>query len=71
MYRDDVTWIKGNHLFQFGAMYLRANDTHNRNDNGQSINTFEQYLVGDGNGTNLANLGIDMTELRPCWHHWR
>src|SRR5579872_7345334 len=35
MYRDDVTWIKGNHLFQFGAMYLRANDTHNRNDNGQ------------------------------------
>lgn len=66
MYRDDVTWIKGNHLFQFGAMYLRANDTHNRNDNGQSINTFEQYLIGDGNGTNLADLGIDMTGNVPA-----
>jgi len=66
MYRDDVTWIKGNHLFQFGAMYLRANDTHNRNDNGQSINTFEQYLVGDGNGTNLADLGINMAGFVPA-----
>ena len=66
MYRDDVTWIKGNHLFQFGGMYVRANDTHNRNDNGQSINTFEQYLVGDGNGTNLADLGINMAGYVPA-----
>ena len=66
MFRDDVTWIKGNHLFQLGGMYLRANDTHNRNDNGESINTFEQYLVGDGNGTTLAGLGIDMTGNVPA-----
>ncbi|MGB6624201.1 MAG: carboxypeptidase-like regulatory domain-containing protein [Candidatus Acidiferrales bacterium] len=43
MYRDDVTWIKGNHLFQMGGTYQRNNDTHQRNDNGQGINTFEQY----------------------------
>ncbi|MGH9454574.1 MAG: carboxypeptidase-like regulatory domain-containing protein, partial [Terriglobia bacterium] len=49
MYRDDVTWIKGNHLFQLGGSYLHNNDTHLRNDNGQSINTFEQYLIGAGN----------------------
>ncbi|HLW82005.1 MAG TPA: carboxypeptidase-like regulatory domain-containing protein [Candidatus Acidoferrales bacterium] len=54
MYRDDLTWVKGNHLFQFGGMYLRANDTHNRNDNGQSINTFEQYLIGEGITTDLS-----------------
>lgn len=66
MYRDDVTWIKGNHLFQFGGMYMRAKDTHNRNDNGQSINTFEQYLIGDGNGVNLADLGVKMTGYVPA-----
>ncbi len=60
MYRDDVTWIKGNHLFQFGGTYLRANDTHNRNDNGQSINTFEQYIIGDGAGTDLTGLNVNI-----------
>lgn len=58
LYRDDVTWIRGNHLFQFGGSYLRANDTHNRNDNGESINTFEQYLVGAGTGASLGGYGI-------------
>jgi len=60
MYRDDVTWIKGNHLFQMGGMYLRANDTHLRNDNGQSINTFEQYIIGDGTGTDLTGLNVNI-----------
>ena len=66
MFRDDVTWIKGNHLFQFGGTYQRNNDTHSRNDNGGSINTFEQYLIGDGNGASLAGFGIDMTGLVPA-----
>ncbi|HEV2103292.1 MAG TPA: carboxypeptidase-like regulatory domain-containing protein [Candidatus Acidoferrum sp.] len=63
MYRDDVTWIKGNHLFQFGGNYLRANDTHNRNDNGQSINTFAQYLIGDGFGTDLTTLNMSFPNM--------
>lgn len=58
LYRDDITWIKGNHLFQFGGSYLRANDTHNRNDNGEAINTFEQYIIGDGTGSSLSGFGI-------------
>ncbi|HKV77060.1 MAG TPA: carboxypeptidase-like regulatory domain-containing protein, partial [Candidatus Sulfotelmatobacter sp.] len=60
MYRDDVTWIKGNHLFQFGGSYLHNNDTHLRNDNGQSINTFEQYIIGDGFTTNLTDLNVNI-----------
>jgi hypothetical protein len=67
LYRDDVTWIKGNHLFQFGGSYLRANDTHNRNDNGESINTFEQYLVGAGNGASLSGYGISMSGYIPSF----
>jgi len=63
LFRDDVTWIKGNHLFQFGGSYLRANDTHNRNDNGESINTFEEYLVGAGNSASLAS--FDITGVSP------
>lgn len=66
LYRDDLTLIKGNHLFQFGGAYLRNNDTHKRNDNGESINTYEQYLVGDGNGTPLSGLGIAMGPYTPA-----
>ncbi|HEV2224034.1 MAG TPA: carboxypeptidase-like regulatory domain-containing protein [Candidatus Acidoferrales bacterium] len=66
MYRDDLTWIKGNHLFQFGGMYLRANDTHNRNDNGGNINSWEQYIIGDGNSTSLGALGVDMAGYVPA-----
>lgn len=58
LYRDDLTWVKGNHLFQFGGLYQRNNDTHKRNDNGESINTYEQYLLGEGNGVGLSSLGI-------------
>jgi hypothetical protein len=65
MYRDDLTWIKGNHLIQIGGMYLRNVDTHKRNDNGQSINTYEQYLIGEGNGVSLSSLGISMAGYVP------
>lgn len=65
MYRDDLTWVKGSHLFQFGGMYLRNVDTHKRNDNGQGINTYEQYLIGEGNGVGLSSVGIDMTGYFP------
>lgn len=66
MYRDDLTWIKGSHTIQFGGMYLRNNDTHKRNDNGGSINTYEQYLIGEGNGTPLSSLGISMSGYVPA-----
>lgn len=66
MIGDDVSWLKGNHLFQFGGSYLRNNDTHNRNDNGESINTFEQYLVGTGFSTPLGNYATDLSAVTPA-----
>jgi len=65
MYRDDLTWVRGSHLLQFGGMYLRNNDTHKRNDNGGSINTYEQYIVGAG-PVSLGGLGIDMSGYVPA-----
>lgn len=37
MIRDDVSWLKGNHLLQFGFLYQRNYLQHRRNDNGGSI----------------------------------
>jgi hypothetical protein len=65
MYRDDVSWSKGSHLFQFGAMYLRNVDTHKRNDNGGSINTFEQYLIGEGGAASLGGQNISLAGYNP------
>ena len=42
MIKDDVTWIKGNHLIQFGGMYQRNYDYHMRTDNGQGINNADR-----------------------------
>ncbi len=44
--RDDVTWIRGNHLFQFGGTYQRNWDYHQRNDNGQGIMNSIVYQIG-------------------------
>jgi Carboxypeptidase regulatory-like domain/TonB dependent receptor len=62
MYRDDVSWLKGNHLFQLGGSYRRNNDTHTRNDSGSGI-TFEQYIIGGG--APLISYNIDMTPYIP------
>lgn len=64
-FRDDLTWIKGNHLFQFGGLYERSWEQHQRTDNGGSIDIFEQYLVGLGNSTSLSSAGIDMGPSTP------
>lgn len=37
MFRDDVSWLHGNHLFQFGVLYQRNYLQHRRNDNGGTI----------------------------------
>jgi hypothetical protein len=66
MVRDDVTWVKGNHLFQFGGQYLLNNLTHRRNDNGETVNTFQQYLIGLGNGVSLGSVGINMANYIPA-----
>jgi len=43
--RDDVSWVKGNHLIQFGGLYQKNFDYHNRTDNGLSINNQIVYQI--------------------------
>jgi hypothetical protein len=50
MFKDDVVKIVGNHLFSFGGTYQRNFDYHERNDNGQGINTSPVYQIGSGSG---------------------
>ena len=65
MLRDDVSWVRGSHYFQFGGTYQRNVDAHKRNDNGGSINTYEQYLIGEGNSVGLSSVGVDMSGYVP------
>ena len=47
--RDDLTYLKGNHLFGFGGSYQRNFDYHSRSDNGAGVNnslTYEVYNAG-------------------------
>ena len=48
--KDDVTKIKGSHVITFGGQYQRNFDYHERNDNGQGINTSPVYQIGANSG---------------------
>src|SRR5271157_457249 len=52
--RDDLTHIKGNHLFGFGGSYQRNFDYHSRSDNGAGINNQVSYL-STSSGFNWAS----------------
>ncbi|HLH39215.1 MAG TPA: carboxypeptidase-like regulatory domain-containing protein [Bryobacteraceae bacterium] len=47
MFKDDVTKIWGNHVINFGGTFQRNWDYHERNDNGQGINTSPVYQIGN------------------------
>jgi hypothetical protein len=57
--RDDVTLIRGNHLLQFGGVYQRNWDYHQRNDNGQGIMNAIVYQIGttsnQGGGISISS----------------
>ena len=48
MFRDDVSMLKGNHLFQFGGTYQHNWNYHQRSDNGGGINYQPVYQLGLG-----------------------
>lgn len=54
MFRDDLSKISGNHIFQFGGQYLRNYDFHMRTDNGNGVNNAVVYQIGSS-GTNFNN----------------
>ena len=45
MLRDDVTWVKGNHVFQFGGNIQHNFNYHTRTDNGSTINNQVVYQI--------------------------
>src|SRR5581483_7145466 len=54
--RDDISWLKGNHLFQFGGQYQRNFDYHQRNDNGAGIFAANVYQVSTSAGVNYNSI---------------
>jgi Carboxypeptidase regulatory-like domain len=58
MLRDDVSMLKGNHLFQFGGTYQHNFNWHQRTDNGGGINYQPVYELG--NGTTGSGLSSDI-----------
>ena len=55
--RDDVSWVKGNHLFQFGGLFQRNVDYFSRTDNGTTISNQIVYQV--------ASQSIGFTNFLP------
>jgi hypothetical protein len=61
MLRDDLSVLKGNHLFQLGGTYQHNWDWHQRNDSGGAINAQPVYGVGDGTTGSLLS-----SDIFPC-----
>lgn len=55
-FRDDLTLLKGNHLFQFGGQYQHNFNWHQRTDNGGGINYYPVYQLGDAGGAGEVDL---------------
>jgi hypothetical protein len=61
MLRDDISILKGNHLFGVGGIYQHNFNWHQRNDGGGYINAYPVYSLGNGSaGSGLA------TDLPIC-----
>jgi Carboxypeptidase regulatory-like domain len=60
-FRDDVTMLKGNHLFTFGGAYQRNYNYHQRSDNGGGINYQPTYQLGESGGGGL----VDFSSTNP------
>jgi len=65
MIRDDVSWLKGRHFFQFGGTYQHNYDYHQRTDNGGGINYQTVYAMGAGAGSGSVN-GMNMSGFVPA-----
>ncbi|HEU5451643.1 MAG TPA: carboxypeptidase-like regulatory domain-containing protein [Terriglobales bacterium] len=64
--RDDVSWLKGNHLIQFGGTYERNWDAHRRNDNGLGIMAANVYQIGASSNTSSAVSGLNIGNYVPA-----
>ncbi len=63
--RDDITMLKGNHLFTFGGAYQRDWDYHQRSDNGGGINYTPTYQLGESSSSHPGGL-VDFSSTLPA-----
>jgi Carboxypeptidase regulatory-like domain len=61
-FRDDITMLKGNHLFTLGGAYQRNYDWHQRSDNGGGINYQPTYQLGESSTGGL----VDFSSTNPA-----
>lgn len=66
MLRDDLTFLHGNHLFQFGGTYERNWNYHQRTDNGGGINYTLTYQLGDTAGAGLIDMSCFYVASPGC-----
>ena len=64
-FRDDMTMLKGNHLFTWGGAYQRNWDWHQRSDNGGGINFQPTYQLGLNNSGNGSGGNVDFSSTNP------
>jgi carboxypeptidase family protein len=53
---DDVSMLKGSHLFHIGGQYQHNFNYHQRTDNGAGINYYPVYLLGDSSGSGQVDV---------------
>ena len=58
-WRDDMSVLHGNHLLQFGGLYQRNFDYHERNDNGGGILDQPVNISSNGSGINYSNVAAN------------
>ena len=58
MFRDDLSMLKGNHLFAFGGTYQHNFNWHQRTDNGGGINYQPVYQLGTTAGAGIAGVPV-------------
>ncbi|HWB96783.1 MAG TPA: carboxypeptidase-like regulatory domain-containing protein, partial [Bryobacteraceae bacterium] len=68
--RDDLTYIHGNHVFQFGGQYQRNNIKHQRNDNGISIYSYAGYEITSGAGITMPSAYVPATVPANQVNNW-
>jgi hypothetical protein len=58
-FRDDLSLVDGNHVFQFGGQYQRNFNFHQRNDNGQGIMAANVYQIANNPGLTFTAGGVN------------
>src|ERR1019366_123753 len=66
-FRGDVSWLKGNHLGQFGGRNQRHWDYHQRTDHSAGINYSPVYQLGNTGGSGNVEMTCGGPGFAPAF----